>query len=38
MYSLLPLLNANLPRQWKHVPGTELCEPVRPDISHNHPR
>ena len=36
--ALLPLMNANVPRVWAHVPGTELCEPVRPDISHGHPR
>ncbi|KAI8465010.1 MAG: hypothetical protein J3K34DRAFT_525703 [Monoraphidium minutum] len=35
--SLLPILNSSLPRVWRHVPGTDLCEPVRTEISHHHP-
>jgi hypothetical protein len=38
LLSLGPLLNTNLPRVWRHVPGTELCEPLRTTISHGHAR
>ena len=37
LYGLAPIMDAPLPRVWRHVPGTELCEPLRPDISHGHP-
>ncbi|GBF88618.1 hypothetical protein Rsub_01333 [Raphidocelis subcapitata] len=37
LLGLNPLLNAPLPRVWRHVPGTDRCESVRTHISHGHP-
>jgi hypothetical protein len=36
--ALRPVLDAPLPRAWRFVPGTDLCEPIRHEHSHGHPR